>query len=178
MGWTGGPGWPLLLLQRLQPALSQKGSTLHYDPPLLLWDVPLNFDLIELVEGQRWGCLPEQVARQSRTHSCLVFWTNGSSCSLIYPGNVLGTSSYTSRVSWPALAVVVCSAFYSPQMGVSLTCCPCPALFSHIMCLDHCWDVNVVRMWEVVKRKHLFMMKKGKRFQNLKLWCEYEGKAG
>ena len=125
-----------------------------------------------LVEGQRWGCLPEQVARQSRTHSCLVFWTNGSSCSLIYPGNVLGTSSYTSRVSWPALAVVVCSAFYSLKMGVRLTCCPCPALFFHIMCLAHCWDVNVVRMWEVVERKHLFMMKKSKRFQNLKLWCK------
>ena len=122
-----------------------------------------------LVEGQRWGCLPEQVARQSRTHSCLVFWTNGSSCSLIYPRNVLGTSSYTPRMSRPALAVVVCSAFYSPKMGVSLTCCPCPALFSHIMCLAHCWDVNVVRMWEVVQRKHLFMMKC---FQNWKLWCK------
>ena len=108
-----------------------------------------------LVEGQRWGCLPEQVARQSRTHSCLVFWTNGSSCSLIYPENVLGTSSYTLRGSWPALAVVVCSAFYSLKMGVSLTCCPCPALFSHIMCLAHCWDVNVVRMWEVVEKKTL-----------------------
>ena len=42
---------------------------------------------------------PEQVKRQSKTHPCLVFSTNGSGRSLVYSGNVSGAVSYTPRMS-------------------------------------------------------------------------------
>ena len=67
------------------------------------------------------GSLPKQVTRQSETHPCLVFSTNGSDRSLVYLDNGSGRSLW--ECLWRSLvySVIVCGvASYTQRMSLAL----------------------------------------------------------
>ena len=84
---------------------------------------------------------PGQVTRQSETHPCLVFSTNGSGRSLVYSENVPGPVSYTRRMSLelcriigecrPALAVV-CPLFPDNGGQLHLLSLPRPVFSNNV----------------------------------------------